>query len=333
MSFHLNDTTPAENSDTKQQEEFTPHPTQRLYDWVVAAYNVLNRSLFEGILPPCLLTLQRSYRAYGYFAGDRFANKNKPTEITDEIALNPRYFASCSPEEILSTLAHEMTHLWQHHNGHPSGWGYHNREFARKMREIGLIPSHTGKPGGRETGQQMSDYIAEGGPFAQACAAFLAEHEVALYYEHVSERDDYDDNDDRDDGDDDEDRDDHHEVEMTRRERERQKKAASKTKFTCASCGANAWGKADLKLICEACPQRMYPASHQGQALDPDDSDEVWAELRTLALSWSEPEATLLAQPEKRNYIVRNKHRSTYRHSTRLFLAGRRVRKKRLDSR
>ncbi|MDQ2774935.1 MAG: hypothetical protein M3Y57_08460, partial [Acidobacteriota bacterium] len=34
---------------------------------------------------------------------------------------------------------------------------------------------------------------------------------------------------------------------------ERKKKAASKTKYTCPTCGANAWAKPDTQLICGAC--------------------------------------------------------------------------------
>ena len=35
--------------------------------------------------------------------------------------------------------------------------------------------------------------------------------------------------------------------------RVKQKKAASKTKYTCPTCGANAWAKPDTQLICGAC--------------------------------------------------------------------------------
>ena len=37
------------------------------------------------------------------------------------------------------------------------------------MEGIGLMPSHTGAPGGRRTGDQMMDYVIPGGRF-EACA-------------------------------------------------------------------------------------------------------------------------------------------------------------------
>ena len=113
--------------------------------------------------------MQRHKGAYGYFSGERFASAGNPSEITDEIALNPTHFATRSPAAVLSTLAHEMAHLWQYHFGKPSRTGYHNKEWAAKMREIGLIPSDTGEPGGKETGQRVTHYPEEGGAFACAC--------------------------------------------------------------------------------------------------------------------------------------------------------------------
>src|SRR2546430_12513985 len=70
-----------------------------------------------------------------------------------------------------------MAHLWQHHFGTPPRGGgyYHNREWAAKMKEIGLYPSSTGAAGGKETGQNMSHYVIAGGAFATACAALVSD--------------------------------------------------------------------------------------------------------------------------------------------------------------
>ena len=61
-----------------------------------------------------------------------------------------------------------MTHVWQHAFGKPSARGYHNKEWAAKMKAIGLQPSSTGMVGGKETGQRMMDYIIPGGAFTKA---------------------------------------------------------------------------------------------------------------------------------------------------------------------
>src|SRR5262249_14968218 len=131
-------------------------PTRRTYTSLDAAYDYFNRKLFAGQLPPCLITMQRHKGAYGYFSGQRFASLDDPKEVTDEIALNPATFGSRTPPEILSTLVHEMVHLWQHHFGKPSRRTYHNKEWAAKMKAVGLVPSDSGEPGGKETGQHMT---------------------------------------------------------------------------------------------------------------------------------------------------------------------------------
>ena len=121
-----------------------------------------------------------------------------------------------------------MAHLWQHHFGKPSRSGYHNREWAAKMHEIGLIPVSHDQPG-KETGQKVSHTIEAGGRFERACTAFLATHAAILYHDRAGEGD-----------------------AATRR-----KKAASKTKYTCPVCGVNAWAKPDTHLICGDCGEDL----------------------------------------------------------------------------
>jgi predicted SprT family Zn-dependent metalloprotease len=58
-------------------------------------------------------------------------------EVVDEIALNPRTFIDRTDREIVSTLVREMVHLWQFHFGKPGRRGYHNKQWATKMEEIG----------------------------------------------------------------------------------------------------------------------------------------------------------------------------------------------------
>lgn len=125
------------------------NPTLKTYDGLNRAYAFFNDRLFAGELPAYLVTLQRAKKAYGYFAGGRFGSKDGKT-VTDEIALNPSHFRDRTTEQSLSTLVHEMVHLWQHHFGKPSRAAYHNKEWAAKMHMVGLVPSDTGQPGGKE---------------------------------------------------------------------------------------------------------------------------------------------------------------------------------------
>ena len=208
------------------------NPTRRTYTALDAAYDHFNEELFAGELPGCLITLQRHKGAYGFFVDDRFAKMDDPGEIIDEIALNPAGFAGRTSTEVLSTLVHEMVHLWQHHFGTPSRKCYHNREWAGKMLRVGLVPSDTGEPGGKQTGQHVSHFIEKGGPFAVACKAYLKSESGALYQDQVQTEDEA---------------------------KTKSKKAASKTKFTCPGCELNAWAKPDAKLVCGECEETMTP--------------------------------------------------------------------------
>jgi predicted SprT family Zn-dependent metalloprotease len=199
-------------------------PTQKTYNSLTSAYDFFNERLFRGILPLCLITMQRKNRAYGYFAGSRFQEHDSKA-ITDEIALNPSHFHQRSTEQSLSTMVHEMVHLWQHHYGKPSRTGYHNIEWASMMRAVGLIPSATGEPGGKETGQNMTHYIEQGGAFSRACDQLMQSGFVLPYIEIWGDA-----------------------VAKTRK-----KKADSKTKYTCCGCGLNAWAKPDVSLVCGEC--------------------------------------------------------------------------------
>jgi predicted SprT family Zn-dependent metalloprotease len=164
---------------SKRHEELPRHtPTAEAYSELQHAYDRFNAELFEGRLPPCLLTLQRkAVKIAGYFSARRFGAG--PGKITDEIAINPLHFHAtpAAQRQALQTIVHEMCHLWQHHFGEhkSSGVKYHNAEWAEKMQSIGLMPSSTGKPGGATTGQRMGDYPIEGGRFLEVAGSLMAE--------------------------------------------------------------------------------------------------------------------------------------------------------------
>lgn len=205
-------------------------PIPQSYGPLRKACATLNRELFGGKLAPCLVTLQRKKRALGFFAGRRFRSADG-TIIADEIALNPEHFAARGAKKVLSTLAHELAHQWQHHHGKPSRTGYHNSEWAAKMAEIGLIPSHTGRPGGKKTGQRMTHYVRPGGPFDRAANKLIAKGFALAYVERT-----------------------------TKAQRKiALKKRQSKTKYQCGGCGQNAWAKPDANLICGDCEKRLLP--------------------------------------------------------------------------
>jgi hypothetical protein len=204
----------------------TGAPTPDTYQALQCAYDHFNKELFKGRLPACLITLQRQRGAYGYFSGDRFhAKSGKAT--ADEIAMNPQHIGQRTDAQTLSTLAHEMVHLWQHHHGKPGRRGYHNAEWAKHMHAIGLTPTRTGAPGGRETGEKVTHVIAAGGAFERACAALLKTGLTLTWHDPHG-------------GDD-----------------AAKRKRNTRAKFTCDICGLNAWAKPGAPLVCGDCEVHM----------------------------------------------------------------------------
>ncbi len=184
-------------------------------------YDYFNRTLFAGELQPVILNFSRAAGSLGFFAPERWEQADKTTH---EISLNPAHLSTRDPRDVASTLAHEMAHCWQQQHGTPSARGYHNKEWAKKMDAIGLVPSDTGKPGGARVGFRMTHYIADAGPFARAFErmprAFLLPWSS---WEPDGGR---------------------------RKKGSPSPSPKSKIKYTCPSCGANAWGKPDLNLVC-----------------------------------------------------------------------------------
>jgi predicted SprT family Zn-dependent metalloprotease len=206
--------------------------TPSAYNAWQEAYDFLNDHLFASSLPDVLVTLQRHHGARGYFAPERFGARGGATlaavftgqKAVHELAMNPDTFADRTDEEILSTLAHEMAHVWQQSHGRAPRRCYHDKQWAEKMKEIGLQPTDTGEPGGKETGQRVTHIIVQGGRYQRAYTK-LAARGFRLRWQSQPEP------------------------------AAAKKKAASKTKYTCPECGANAWAKPETELLCGECSE------------------------------------------------------------------------------
>lgn len=152
-------------------------PTLDTYDELQRAFDFFNTELFEGRLPQCLITLSRQHDTYGYFSANQFVNLGEEGkgEYCHEITLNPSYFAVRSIPESLSVMAREMVSLDQLLNteGKPPRRRYRNREWADMCEAIGLMPSDTGKPGGKRVGDSVDTYIIDGGLFDLASAKLV----------------------------------------------------------------------------------------------------------------------------------------------------------------
>lgn len=193
-------------------------PTREQFRAYERLYKYFNDALFAGALPACVLNFSRHSNTLGFFAPERWS---RGQDVRHEISLNPATLKLRTPEQVCSTLAHEMVHLWQAEHGKPSRAGYHNKEWAERMKSIGLMPSTTGEPGGETTGQKMTHYVIAGGPFERAFAAMPHEYFpwLCAAEEPGTEK----------------------------------KKSANKVRYSCPECEARVWGKPDLSIRCNEC--------------------------------------------------------------------------------
>lgn len=210
-------------------------------------YRFYNQAIFGGTLSDCIVNMSRHGGAYGFFAANRWRGENEAKKIIHEISINPD-FMNREDIEWHSTLVHEMCHLWQEDFGKPSRGGYHNRQWADKMVQVGLMPTDTGEPGGKQTGQYVTHYIIPDGRFEQVFKTLSSEdlQNLRLRYKPTlaalsakpvrigsSGGDDGGEPEVGAGGDD-------------------ESRSGKRKKYTCG-CGCNVWGKSGLLLKCGLC--------------------------------------------------------------------------------
>lgn len=200
----------------------------RTYEILHAAFDHFNDDLFDGQLPPAIIVMHRKRGAHGYFHANQWLLRGEDHDTEEglhEIALNPETMGR-DAREVLSTLAHEMAHHWDHLFGKVPKSG-HGPTWAEKMDEIGLTPTSTGEPGGKRTGRKVTHMIVGGGPFDEAYDDFVKDFPDAVG------------------------------VFAKAPVKAEKKKDLSKVKFTCGCCNANAWAKHTMRIICAECDEEM----------------------------------------------------------------------------
>jgi len=196
--------------------------TSKQFSTLETVFDYYNKELFDGKLNDCLINMSRKKGAWGFFKPESWQGEKKDKKDIHEISLNPNGLDR-NDIEWQATLVHEMCHLWQHDFGKPSRSNYHNKEWANKMEAVGLIPSATGKEGGKKTGQGMTHYVDPNGKFIKA---FNALKEKKINYKPLPDTSG---------------------IKLKSADR-------SKTKYSC-SCGINVWGKPGLFITCNSCNQ------------------------------------------------------------------------------
>jgi hypothetical protein len=199
------------------------------YSGLQKAFDHFNATLFDQSLPDIFFTYQRKANSAGSFMADEFSDR-VGNFSRDGIRLNPDIFVGQTDAQILQNLVHQMCHEWQKNYGKPPARHYHDRQWADKMKSIGLQPTSTGGVDGKETGARISDYVIPDGPFERAYEN-LAASGWRLNLQSAP------------------------------REGPKNRVATGKTKFTCDLCGYNVWAKPPSPTafpLCGACSVKKH---------------------------------------------------------------------------
>lgn len=202
-----------------------------IYDFLYDAYRHFNKTLFENKLPfKVVISIERRTNIKGYFSSSRFEVNGENVNVS-QITLNPSYFRNGEERKVLSTLVHEMCHLYIDMKGEKCCNGYHSKKWSELMKEVGLLPTSDGTKNGKKTGFRMTHLIIKGGRFDSECAAFLSEKKNFDVVENNES------------------------IKYAQSDLKKEKKSGVRVKYSCGCCSV--WGKKELVIYCKKCGKKM----------------------------------------------------------------------------
>lgn len=188
-------------------------------------FHILNEDKFDGELTEPVITIQKTRgRTLGHFTTSRVwvDKNNEEDEETSyyEINIDPRWFNTRTPADVVETLLHEMVHYYNKANDIKDCSGnVHNKKFKSSAEKVGLVVEK-----GKGVGYGYTS-------MSEALSAYVDEvvkpNEAAFeYFRSVP-------------------------VKMSGGSGGGRKK--STFKYTCPDCGAEVKGKRDMVIKCGLC--------------------------------------------------------------------------------
>ena len=188
-------------------------------------FSILNEDKFDGELTEPIITIQKTRgNVLGHFTVDRTwrDKNNEESEETSyyEINIDPRWFNTRTPADVVETLLHEMCHYHNKVNDIKDCIGnVHNKKFKSSAEKVGLVVEK-GKGVGygyTSMSEALSAYVDE----------IIKPNEAAFeYFRSVP-------------------------VKLSGGSGGGRKK--STFKYTCPDCGAEVKGKRDMTIKCGIC--------------------------------------------------------------------------------
>ena len=183
-------------------------------------YDNLNKDYYEDKLPEVVITIQSSPKgkAYGWYAKDRWGIETDKEKAFDEINISAEYL-SRPIENIVSTLQHEMVHLYCAINDIKDTSNnnvYHNKKFKEEAENRGLSIEKA-----QTIGYSVTTPTAE---FIEYIKDLSISEDAFKFFRKLPMG------------------------------KEKTKKTAKKTtKYTCPCCDVSVRGEPDLEIECKKC--------------------------------------------------------------------------------
>ena len=227
--------------------------SQELYTKIQTVIDLVDKSFFSGKkkekIPQIVFAINNKCKScvVAYVQADALYDKKTDTKL-QYMGINPDYLDR-NIGEILSTICHELCHVYEHAYIHIPRGGYHDKQWANLMEECGLEPIYN-----NSSKTSVTHKIVPGGVFEKFVTDFTEKY-GADYFNIVS-----------------------YSIEVAKRTRKElgieepedddspkpdnadkpiKKYNRNKIKYVCHGCGLKVWGKSGLDISCNECMETL----------------------------------------------------------------------------
>ena len=224
--------------------------SQELYSKIQTVIDLVDKRFFSGKkkekIPQLVFAINNKCRScvVAYVQADALYDKKTDTKL-QYMGINPDYLDR-PIGEILSTICHELCHVYEHAYIHIPRGGYHDKQWAELMRDCGLEPKYL-----NSSKTAVSHTIIKDGEFDKFVSEFVEKYgadyfNIVSYSAEVKRRTRKELGLEDDDEDDDSPKPDNADKPIKKYNR-------NKIKYICPECQAKVWGKGGLSIHCNEC--------------------------------------------------------------------------------
>lgn len=230
-----------------------------LYSKIQKCIDAIDVAFFSGKgkekIPELVFAINNKCKScvVAYVQPDALYDKKTDTKL-QYMGINPDYLDR-SLGDILSTVCHELCHVYEHAYIHIPRGGYHDKQWESLMKECGLEPIYQNK-----SKTAVHHKIIPDGVFEDFVKKFTEENgedffNIVSYSQEVMRRTRKELGiEEGEEGD---------EPKPDNADKPVKKYNRNKIKYTCPDCNSHVWGKAGLNIFCNDCSCNYEEEEHE----------------------------------------------------------------------